>query len=136
MKENRNFNVLYFFEAWILLHVARLVIFFVPFKKIVLLLGQLKKKVDVSQKMPVLDRVVLGINRASSLSFHRSRCYDRALAAKWMLQIRNIHAVIYFGVAKEQESGLSAHAWVSVGERIVVGGEDAEKFTPLIWYGH
>lgn len=137
MKRNRHISVFRFIQAWFFLHFARLVILFVPFRRIVGLLGIIKNKNGhYTGSNLLLFEVTFAISRASRFCLYKSKCFDQALAAKWILQREKIPSAIYFGVAKEPHLGLSAHSWVSVGDYFVVGGECAEKYTPLIWYGN
>jgi hypothetical protein len=35
---------------------------------------------------------------------------------------------MHYGVAQSAAEGLRAHVWVSVGDRVVMGGEEAANF--------
>jgi hypothetical protein len=61
-------------------------------------------------------------------------CLPRALAAHAMLRRRGIASRLCLGVARDR-SALSAHAWVEVGKEKIVGGADADGFTPLATFG-
>jgi hypothetical protein len=50
------------------------------------------------------------------------------LAATWMLQRRDISSTLYFGLAKDSNRGVKAHAWVRSGARILTGAEGHEDF--------
>ncbi len=52
-------------------------------------------------------------------------CLVNAIAAKIMLKRRNIPATIYFGMAKDSDKKIVAHAWVKCGD-IYVTGEHIE----------
>jgi hypothetical protein len=52
-----------------------------------------------------------------------------------MLKRRNLHATIYFGLAKDAHNGLIAHAWVRCGSRIVTGKKGMENFTVIAAFG-
>lgn len=61
-------------------------------------------------------------------------CLDKAVAARFALQRQGIIPVIYFGVkpADAGRPGLdAAHAWLSVGGEVLLGGEGHEDYTPL-----
>lgn len=60
----------------------------------------------------------------------RTTCLVRAIAGALMLQRRRIPSIIRFGVNRA-DGGLSAHAWLLVGDTIVLGGEIAPEFAPL-----
>jgi hypothetical protein len=38
---------------------------------------------------------------------------------------------VVYGVARSPEGELHAHAWLTVGNRVVLGGEAAPDFTPI-----
>lgn len=125
-----------FVEAWFLLHFAKLVILFMPFKKIASRIGKLHVESvhDLkSNKDPI--KIEQAVRRASMYTFHNSKCYDQALAAKALLAQIGLPATIYFGLAKEIENQLSAHAWVRCGNKIVTGKAGMERFTVIACFG-
>jgi hypothetical protein len=48
-----------------------------------------------------------------------------------MLRWRGVPGTIVYGVARSPEGELTAHTWLTVGERIVLGGEAAGDFTAI-----
>jgi hypothetical protein len=61
-------------------------------------------------------------------------CLPRALAAHAMLRRRGIPSRLCLGVARDG-GDLRAHAWIEVGDRTIVGGEEAAGFVRLTAYG-
>ena len=61
----------------------------------------------------------------------RAVCFQRGLAAHRMLRRRGYESVLHYGVAQEEAKGLSAHVWVSLDGRTVIGGEEAPRFACL-----
>jgi transglutaminase superfamily protein len=61
-------------------------------------------------------------------------CLPRALAAQAMLRRRGIASRLCLGVACEGLD-LAAHAWIEVGEDVVVGGAERAKFSRLAEFG-
>lgn len=55
----------------------------------------------------------------------RSDCLVQALAAQHWLASRGVGSRIHLGV-KPSDASLDAHAWLKVGDRIVVGGDVAD----------
>ena len=127
---------LLFTEAWILLHLTKACIIILPFKKLASNLGRSQKETDFSS---TADTVALDIThavrRAARFTIHASKCYDQALTGKLMLKYRKVSSTIYFGLAKDQDSGLSAHAWLRSGNMVVTGKKGMERFTPVAWFG-
>lgn len=132
MKKRVSSDYLNFMEAFILLHISKFIILFFPFKKIATRIGKLKTETAhekiFSEK---IQQVEQAINRASRFTIHDSKCYDKALTAKYMLNRRNLSATLYFGLAKENGSSLSAHAWVRCGTRIVTGKAGMGNYTAI-----
>ncbi len=119
-----------FLEAWVLLHLMKGVILFVPFKKIASKIGTIQKESDhqiVESKE--LDMVWRSIHRANRFTIHKSVCYDQALTAKLMLKRRGIVSTLYFGLSKDEKEQMIAHSWVRCGNKIVTGKSGMERFT-------
>jgi hypothetical protein len=57
------------------------------------------------------------------------------LTAKALLGQCSLPSTIYFGLAKENENQLMAHAWVRCGERIISGKAGMERFTVVACFG-
>jgi len=125
-----------FLEAWFLLHVSRLIILFLPFKKIVASLGILNQEsINENNDLLVAENIKKAIQRASRHSLHPSKCYDQALAGKFMLKWRRLPSTIYFGLSMNNKSNLIAHAWLRFGNNIITGEKGMEDFTIVAFYG-
>ena len=61
----------------------------------------------------------------------RAVCLQQALACQIMLRRRGVEARLHYGVAIGER--LEAHVWVSVGNRIVIGEEEAGRFRSLLF---
>jgi hypothetical protein len=135
MRNRKIDDYLVFIEAWILLHVSKAIILFFPFKKIAAKLGVSQVE---TPKDPIagyqLSLVEISLKRAVKYTVYNSKCYDQALAAKFMLNRRQLPSTLYFGLNKENNQ-LSAHAWVRCGDSIVIGKHGVEKYTPVAWFG-
>lgn len=120
-----------FIEAWCFLGTARLMLLFVSFKKIAA--GFTKNKMHTNR--PTLTQmqlrsIGLAIQRGCRYSWWRTKCFEQAICARWMLQRRKQTSILYFGVKKNELSNvLEAHAWLSVEEYIVTGGAGARNYT-------
>jgi len=136
MNNKSPIDYLFFVEAWGLLHLAKLVIVFIPFKKIASMLGRLHA--ESAQELEPTElpvKIEHSIRRASRYTLHDSKCFDQALTAKALLAQNGLPATIYFGLAKESENQLMAHAWVRCGNRIITGKAGMEKFTVVACFG-
>ena len=58
-------------------------------------------------------------------------CLAQAMAAAVLLSRAGHKSTVSIGIAKSSNVGLEAHAWVECDGEIIVGGEEAGKFTPL-----
>ena len=129
-------DFVFFVEAWCLLHLAKLVILFIPFKKIASSIGRQKVESTHDLKSMVSPtKIQHAIRRASRYTLHKSKCYDQALTAKALLGQCNLPATIYFGLAKESQNQLMAHAWVRCGNKIISGKVGMERFTVVACFG-
>lgn len=59
----------------------------------------------------------------------RAKCFERGLAAQWMLRRRGIAATLFYGIARDLGEGMAAHVWVRAGDFDVVGCENAGDYT-------
>jgi hypothetical protein len=121
-----------FFKAVWWTGIARVLIVFVPLKRFSFLLGTHMKETPVSpanENMDLLKSVSIAISRASRYVPWRCKCYEQAIAAKVILRGYGIETTLYYGVAKDQDNKLIAHAWVRCGDYIVTGRPGMKRFT-------
>ncbi len=129
-------DYVFFLEAWFLLHFAKLIILFMPFKKIASWMGSLGVESTHDLYSSALStKNKHAVRRASRYALHKSKCYDQALSAKALLGQMGLPATIYFGLAKESQNQLSAHAWVRCGNKIITGKAGMERFTVVACFG-
>jgi len=74
------------------------------------------------------------VETAAARGLIAAACLPRALAACAMLRRRGIPCRLHLGVARNGEN-LAAHAWVEVEHEKVVGGMEADRFTPIAEFG-
>ncbi len=58
-------------------------------------------------------------------------CLPLALATQLLLEAHGHPAELRLGVVPDRSSGLRAHAWVTSGGRILIGGPRVEAYVPL-----
>lgn len=61
----------------------------------------------------------------------RTACLGQALAARTLLQRRQIPCVLTLGLGRRTDGKLRAHAWLRAGEYTVTGGRGRTAFSPL-----
>jgi len=77
-----------------------------------------------------LSSVRTAILRASA-RIPGASCLTQALAGWWLLRRRGIDSELRVGVNRDGE-GLTAHAWLLVERRVLLGGRDPEaRYVPL-----
>jgi hypothetical protein len=130
-------HLLFFTEAWLLLAVARLILIFIPFRKITPVLG---KNITAELPLPpakspqqLQQNISIAIRRACKCSPWRTACFEQALAAKIMLRNRKTVSIVYFGVRKKKKrtNMLLAHAWLESGGMTVTGGINSCRFSVI-----
>lgn len=63
----------------------------------------------------------------------RSLCFDRGLALQRLLRRRGHDARLHYG-ARQHGDRLEAHVWVSLGEALLAGGDEAAGFREMARY--
>jgi hypothetical protein len=58
-------------------------------------------------------------------------CLAQALAGRVLLQRRGFAPVLRIGVRRDGRAGFQGHAWIECQGKIVVGAQDAARYTPL-----
>ena len=116
-----------FAEAWLSLSAAAVVLKTMPFERVMRATAPHSPRHLADSEV---DRLVWAVSAARRRSWLRAVCIESALALRSMLGRRGVASTLHYGVRKEGE-GLQAHVWLSLGGRIVIGGETAEQFTEV-----
>jgi hypothetical protein len=120
------------FRAWMALALFRLGLFLVPFPR---LKAWSESGSPRASKTPLsAAQIGFAVARASRL-VPRSTCLVQALAAQRLLHRANHASSLHVGV-KPSGSQLLAHAWVECAGAVVVGGEEAALYTPILRSDH
>ena len=65
----------------------------------------------------------------------RAVCLQRGIALQWMLRRRGIDAILHYGVQMPREAAkITAHVWVSVEGRVLLGAPQHEQYTEVARY--
>ena len=78
------------------------------------------------------DRIVWAVETAGRHLPRTGTCLTQALAAQVLLARRCHPALLHIGVVKGEKGQLEAHAWLESQGKIVIGGSELERFTPLV----
>jgi hypothetical protein len=135
--------------------IVRGIILYVPFRYLAAYLGaECDNRLLSTLAQPQQVELALKIGRVCRLLERytpwQSKCLVQATLAKTLLRLYGIPYVLHFGLAKKRApsastapqplSGLSAHAWVSVGDKVICGARGHRSFTVVgtyVWFaGH
>jgi hypothetical protein len=78
--------------------------------------------------------VAWSIDTMSVKPWIKASCLASALAAHAMLRRRGIASRLCLGVARD-EGAVAAHAWIEVGQDVIVGAAEAVRFTRIAQFG-
>jgi Transglutaminase-like superfamily len=123
--------------AW--LGAARICVTLLPFRHTARLLGlrpgERPVGIAVADPEPVA-RIAWAVTAGAARAPWSSTCMVRALAASVLLRRAGIARTLHLGVGGDARSvdGFAAHAWVAVGEQIVVGRTDERRYTAIASY--
>ena len=123
-------------EALLSLAAASLAIRLLPFRRTAeLMAGSAGRAspLDPAARDRIANRCRWAVAYLADRVPWRAVCFQRGLALHWMLRRRGIPSTLHYGVAQGGGGGegLRAHVWVSAGERVLMGGEEAPKFACL-----
>ncbi|WP_406946315.1 lasso peptide biosynthesis B2 protein [Halobacillus sp. SY10] len=116
----------FFYLGWARIQKRR------PFSNLAPSLGKHMQETGVDDECTdrrIVAKVSQAIQIMSKYTFWESRCLVQALAAKKMLEKREVGNTLYFGTAKEDNGEMVAHAWLRSGPYIVTGAKGMERFT-------
>ena len=92
--------------------------------------SRIPKPVSQQPVKLTLIRIKVANQRASRVSPWKNKCLVQSLAVRCMLNRLNVQSQLSFGVAKEEDGKVSAHAWIRAGgvELVEKGGEYRELY--------
>lgn len=135
-------------EAICLLAIARLLLVILPFARVMQVLG-LKPTVVNAQNQPAMQdppgrrfisvrhddetllRIGVALRRASHAAPFRAVCLQQAVAANLMLRRRRRGSEIHFGVARDVDGAMSAHAWTCSSGQVITGMSGMMRHIPV-----
>jgi hypothetical protein len=121
-------------EALLYLGLSRAALLTIPFRQISRRLGKQFPPEAVlppgEPAPPVALRVSWAIDVMSRRTPWESACLAQAMAGKFMLRRRGIPSRLSLGMKKDTGGQLSAHAWLQVGDAVLLGAS-REPFTTL-----
>ena len=122
-------------EACFWLGLSRAALLIIPFKRIAPHLGFQISNAGETQNIPSppawIKQIGWAVETMSRRTPWESACLAQAMTAKFMLRRRGVSSLLYLGMKKDAGGKLSAHAWLKVGDILLVGGAGHETFTIL-----
>ena len=79
----------------------------------------------------IIKQVFLTIKAIDKYAFWPTTCYTQAIAARLIFKRKNIKSKIFLGMTKDEDGQLLAHAWTKVGDLVVTGGGNLDKYKVL-----
>lgn len=126
--------------VWLLLGISRLVILTVTFRRLAPYLGHAVGRQAYSHLLtPEQHRRAIQVSRVIRLASRYcpwvANCFPQAVTARLLLGVYRIPYALYFGLAKDAETGeFKAHAWVVAGYVPVTGGNSFTEYTTVGCY--
>jgi hypothetical protein len=124
---------MYLREAVTVLIMARLAVRFVPSRLLLVWTARPPRRIRRFSGHEA-DWVSWAVETAGAKPWVKAVCLPRALAAQTMLRRRGIESQLCLGVARKGET-LITHAWIEIGQNVIVGGEVRHQFTKLAGFG-
>ena len=118
--------------AW--LGLARFVVLTLPLRRITPYLGSHlleSKTIESPEKLKDARRISWAVRTMSRYTPWNSNCLAQAIAAKRMLQRRQIASTLYVGFSKQEANDFEGHAWLRCGPLYLTGGQNRHRFVAL-----
>jgi hypothetical protein len=112
----------YFFEALCYLYGAKILLLVCSFKRIVKMLPR-KGSIIYEPEEKLLLSIKNAIARANRFAFWKNECLVKSVAARWMLNRRNISSRLSLGVKHDENGRPIAHAWIKVAQFEVINND-------------
>ena len=127
-------KIIWFTSAWLTLVSVRLGLTLASYRRLERWLAVPRDRPEAPRA--VWNRCAWAVTRASA-RVPGASCLTQALAGSFLLSRCGYRSDIVVGVAPAPGGSFRAHAWLRVGEAVVLGGttENLAHFTPLIELG-
>lgn len=118
-------------KAFFRLSIIRVGLWLLPFKILQQILERLFRYSFISNKKSLSPEKVSWAVRAVSRYVPSATCLAQALTLQTLLLQEGITSDLAIGVARDDESGIIAHAWLEVDGTVIIGGEVRDGYTQL-----
>ena len=124
-------------KAFLLLSIIRLGMWLLPFRTLQRILARLFPNPVIATWQSLSPEKVRSAKkfswavRAVSQYVPAATCLAQALTLQALLAREGILSDLAIGVARGDESGIAAHAWLEIDGTVIIGGEECERYTRL-----
>ena len=80
----------------------------------------------------LLRRIGCAVSAAAANVPWRSDCFPQCIAGWMLLKHYGYNSTIHLGVEKKGKDYLAGHAWLTNGGKVVVGGENLDRYTQML----
>lgn len=115
-------------EAAATLAIATAAVRWLPFKQAVRI-GS--RRHGPSKHALVISDVSWAVKTAARKLPWKAVCIQQGIALQRMLRRRGVDARLHYGIARDQAGDIEAHVWVAADGRVLIGGDQAERFTQV-----
>jgi hypothetical protein len=114
-------------RTFILVAAIRVGLWALPFRVVQRFTFRARK---IVQSQYSLEQFIWAV-RATSRYVPRATCLTQAMAAQTLLLRAGYNPQVKIGVAKNEEKLFEAHAWLVLGDQVLIGGMEVERYTAL-----
>jgi hypothetical protein len=124
-------------KAFFLLLIIRLGMWLVPFRTLQRSLNKIfpgpiaAAGQSLSPEKLQLAKKFSWAVKAVSWYVPSATCLAQALTLQTLLSREGTHSDLAIGVARGDDSGIAAHAWLEIEGTVIIGGEERDQFTRL-----
>ena len=119
-------------KAFFLLIIIRLGLWLLPFRTLQRTLANLfQSPVTINRQSPSPEKVSWAVS-AVSRYVPSATCLAQALTLQALLSQEGIHSDLALGVARDDATGITAHAWLEIDGTVIIGGQERDRYTRLM----
>jgi hypothetical protein len=119
-------------KAFILLIFIRLGLWLLPFRTLQKTLERLFHYPATSHKQSISPEKFSWAVSAVSQYVPAATCLAQALTLQALLSREGIHSDLTLGVARDDTTGITAHAWLEIDGTVIIGGQERDRYTQLM----
>jgi hypothetical protein len=124
-------------KAFFLLNIIRLGMWLIPFRTLQHTLERLFPTPVTATGQSIFPEKILSAKKVSwavrtvSQYVPSATCLAQALTLHALLSREGISSDLAIGVARDDKSGIAAHAWVEIDGTVIIGEEERDRYTQL-----